>query len=371
MFDCVYHLSLSLVLLSLLWTVWKYNPISFRFFIVLAGLGVFAAGLLSLADLRLASQGLAWQGSAFLILSALLIGRQSATQQNDNRLRFRLAIFLGMLGIVYFACCVNALLIEPNGLVVKHYVIETEKIDRPIRIALLTDFQTDRIGWYERQTLERLKKQDADLILLGGDYLQSRTERQENRILEDFKRLWQELDLQAPLGIYAVKGNQEYGSWTDWKTYFDGTSIVPIERTLEIDLGEISLVLLSFETSNLRNHLSVKAPNDRFRIILGHSPRFALTRQNADLMLAGHLHGGQVGIPIIGPIWIPVREFPHRWLGKMAELPTGGRLFVSNGTGLERGRAPRVRFFCRPDFAVIDLVPKKDNDMPRPAEADN
>ena len=42
----------------------------------------------------------------------------------------------------------------------------------------------------------------------------------------------------------------------------------------------------------------------------------------------------------------------------MNELPSGAKLLVSRGIGLERGHAPRIRFLCRPELVVIDLVPK-------------
>ena len=42
----------------------------------------------------------------------------------------------------------------------------------------------------------------------------------------------------------------------------------------------------------------------------------------------------------------------------MTDLPGGGKLLVSRGTGMERGNAPQMRFNCRPELAVIDLLPE-------------
>ena len=42
----------------------------------------------------------------------------------------------------------------------------------------------------------------------------------------------------------------------------------------------------------------------------------------------------------------------------MTDLPGGAKLFVSRGVGMECGHAPRLRFLCRPELAVIDLVPE-------------
>ena len=93
--------------------------------------------------------------------------------------------------------------------------------------------------------------------------------------------------------------------------------------------------------------------------MLGHVPNFALGKIDADLLVAGHTHGGQVRFPFIGPLDDPCRK--SRSLGRagMTDLPGGGKLLVSRGIGMERGDAPRLRFFCRPELAVIDLVPEK------------
>jgi uncharacterized protein len=74
--------------------------------------------------------------------------------------------------------------------------------------------------------------------------------------------------------------------------------------------------------------------------------------------VAGHTHGGQVRIPFIGPL-ATLSAVPRSWAAGITDLPSGGKLFVSRGIGMERGNAPRMRFCCRPELAVIDLVPQK------------
>jgi uncharacterized protein len=78
----------------------------------------------------------------------------------------------------------------------------------------------------------------------------------------------------------------------------------------------------------------------------------------ADLLIAGHTHGGQIRLPGVGPL-VTNAKVPRRWAAGMSDLPGGRKLLVSRGIGMERGNAPRLRLFCRPEMAVIDLLPEK------------
>ncbi len=98
--------------------------------------------------------------------------------------------------------------------------------------------------------------------------------------------------------------------------------------------------------------------SEQYHVVLGHAPAFADGCDNADLMLAGHTHGGQIYIPGFGAI-MTMSGIPRDWANGMTLMDDGRTLIVSRGVGCERGRAPRIRFCCRPELVVIDLVPEK------------
>jgi predicted MPP superfamily phosphohydrolase len=92
-------------------------------------------------------------------------------------------------------------------------------------------------------------------------------------------------------------------------------------------------------------------PEGIFRLGLCHTPdaiRWA-QRRHIDLVLAGHVHGGQIRFPLIGSTFCPSR-FSRRFdCGTFFEAPTV--MHVSRGLA---GQHP-LRFNCRPEVTKIIL----------------
>ncbi len=92
-------------------------------------------------------------------------------------------------------------------------------------------------------------------------------------------------------------------------------------------------------------------PGGAFRLGLSHTPdNIGWARANGiDLVLAGHVHGGQIRFPIIGPMVMPSRF--GRWYdeGAFAEPPS--ILYVSRGLS---GEEP-LRYNCPPEVTLLTL----------------
>jgi predicted MPP superfamily phosphohydrolase len=78
-------------------------------------------------------------------------------------------------------------------------------------------------------------------------------------------------------------------------------------------------------------------------------------RSPPDLVVAGHTHGGQVSVPLVGPL-VNFQRLPLRYSSGLHTVE-GQRLYVSRGVGMERFEAPRVRFLCPPEITLITLRP--------------
>lgn len=256
--------------------------------------------------------------------------------------------------LVVAAAGVEAFRVEPTALEINRVRIETSKIERPLTIAVVADLQTDRVGDYERRALSAVLQARPDLILLPGDFVQAHGS-QRRQAESDLRALLQELDFGAPLGAFAVRGNVERHGWVG---IFEGTGVTPFPRFDTRTLGPVSVSGLDLIDSFNRQVRVPAAPG--FHIVFGHAPDFALGDIDADLLVAGHTHGGQVRLPLIGPL-ITFSRVPRSWAAGVTRLASGATLVVSRGIGMERGYAPRMRFLCRPELVLIELVPLSDD----------
>ena len=98
-----------------------------------------------------------------------------------------------------------------------------------------------------------------------------------------------------------------------------------------------------------------KSPTAEARILLSHSPDevYKAAGWGIDLVLSGHVHGGQVRLPVIGPILAPSR-FSRRFDRGFFRI---GRtlMFVSQGIGAK----DPIRVGCHPEVTRFVLRSRK------------
>lgn len=250
--------------------------------------------------------------------------------------------------------------------------------DPPIRIAVLADLQTEAIGAYEERVFAELDALRADLVLLPGDFLQiirgtaQEVEEQRLRLVALINGL-----RHAPrYGIAAVLGDVDSDP-----ELFRGTAVRVVDDTVVRLDGDPPLQLIGLGRWASRaplapRHFAAARAFAGPTIVMGHAPDFAAApawrqvttgRSGVDvplLCVAGHTHGGQVVLPGFGPL-ITLSGVPRSHASGCHQLGAM-TLFVSRGVGHECGLAPRVRFNCRPELALITLVPAARADPQEP-----
>jgi hypothetical protein len=211
----------------------------------------------------------------------------------------------------------------------------------------------------------------ADVIVLLGDYVAAMRRYGTTDIpIADWTA---ELGrLSAPLGVYAVLGNHDW--WTDPEGVRGGLEREGI-RVLENDalrldvhgdpvwLGGLGDQLALRRKGSLRGVDDLPATlapangDDAPYILLAHEPDiFVRVPDRVTLTLAGHTHGGQVNLPIIGRPIIPSRYGQRFAYGHIVE--DGRHLLVSSGLGLS---GLPVRFMVPPEIALVTLTPMRES----------
>ena len=102
--------------------------------------------------------------------------------------------------------------------------------------------------------------------------------------------------------------------------------------------------------------------SDNFSIALTHAPYMdaieKLTGLGARMIFAGHTHGGQVRLPLIGALTTN-SDLPNRFARGISGWEFQGKQSIlSVVAGVGNSIFAPVRFFCRPEVRIITLLAK-------------
>ncbi len=309
-----------------------------------------------------------WQSQAAALavprlLAALAAGILSVWL--GNRWGFGLFLAVELLGT---AALLWGAVIEPFRLQMNELMIFSDRLPagaKPVRVLHITDLHVERLTRREEDVLAAVKKAEPDLILITGDFVNLSY----NRDPETLAQVRQLLSrLSAPYGVYATLGSPPVDLRETVVPIFEGLPVTLMRQAWQdVDLGDgRHLILLGMDcthhlpTDGARLHHLVKAaPHHAPQVLLYHSPELMpeAVEYGLDLYLCGHTHGGQVRLPLIGPILTSSQLGRQFVMG----LYKYGRthLYVSRGVGLEGLSAPRVRFLCPPEITLITLYGKE------------
>lgn len=251
------------------------------------------------------------------------------------------------IAIVLTPIAIDAFLIEPNRIQVNRYTIHV-KVQRPLKIADLSDLHTRGLGKPERKVLAILAEEKPDVILITGDTLANPF----GNYAAGAKVYKQ---MHAPLGVWFVHGN-----WENWyprrherQFYRDAGINLLVNQNHELEPG-VWLVGLDDPLSGRANlaEALLGIPTDAYTVAIFHSPEYFRTvAGHVNLVLAGHTHGGQIRIPFVKPFWLPAGSGPYLegWYEQK-----NSRMYVNRGVGMSEIPA---RFLCRPEVAFITIEP--------------
>jgi uncharacterized protein len=279
---------------------------------------------------------------------AAVIGHATGWRKRSRR---GLRVALGCVGLLALVagCFVYGLEIEADWLSETDFEVPTPKLRRGehLRLVLLSDLHVSGPTKALAELPERVNALQPDVLLFAGDSLNS---------AEGLPELHRVLKAIHPrFGRYAVKGNHDVWYWDHVDLFGDGVATELTGTPLEIAGGELVLCGAPYGLPTKLTECLLAHPSG-LRVVAYHTPDYVedLASLGPDVYVAGHTHGGQVRIPFYGAI-ATLSKFGKKYeMGRYQVGPT--TLVVTRGIGFEPAPAPRVRFLCRPEIVVIDLV---------------
>lgn len=243
-----------------------------------------------------------------------------------------------------------------------------------IKVAQLSDIHS---GSFFNKTavkggVELLMKEKPEMIFFTGDLVNN-----ESKEVEEYISIFEKV--RAPLGVYSVTGNHDYGDYKrDWASpqakvrNFDnlkeahrlmGYDLLMNENRF-VEVGGERIAILGNENWGAGRFAKYGDLDKAYqgsedapvKILLSHDPSHwdAQVRpkyDDIDLMLAGHTHGFQFGVEIGDFKWSPSQYAYKQWAGLYTEGDQ--HLYVNRGFGYI-GYPGRIGM--PPEITILELV---------------
>ncbi len=264
-------------------------------------------------------------------------------------------------------------IIEPAQLRLRRYRVSIADLPKPLdglRAVFIADTHLGprMPAAFIEQAVSQAVDLKPDLVLLGGDYVHAGS-----RYIDPAANLFKPI-LDAGIPTVGVLGNH------DW---YNARGLISLRlQALGVHMVDNSRVFLEARSRRLVRQSPEEAlciagvgdllchrvdldaalagvPPSMPRVVLSHNPDAAeLSRvqggasrnRRVDLMLSGHTHGGQISVPLIGPLYVP-GDHGSKYAGGRAQGPSFP-VIVSRGVGMS---ICPVRIGVPPELVEVTL----------------
>jgi len=260
-------------------------------------------------------------------------------------------VLLSLILIVVWGVVVYGSFIEPRMLVVREQPVAIDAGDASLNVVVVSDLHLGRYrdAAWTRRVVRRINTLQPDVVILLGDLVDGRSGHHDLAPLAE---------LQTRLGTYAVLGNTDYKQGAVDIRHAVERYNVEVLTNEWVRLGEDGPVLAGlddiwFGQPDWEQALA-DIPEDVPVILAVHNPDEANRAEfhGVDLMLSGHTHGGQIRLPLIGPVVSPPTTLGRHYDRGMFAYGAMN-MFITSGAG-ESG--VRARLFNPPEIVRLDVT---------------
>lgn len=235
-------------------------------------------------------------------------------------------------------------------LTVREYRVKDKDL-AGIKIVYAADFHvgkkhTARLA----RVVDLINAQKADIVLLGGDFVKGHKEKSTLPI----ELIAYELShIKSDYPVYTVLGNHDMWVGGDKiQKVLEKNGIKVLRNSNDfVNVKDKKIYIAGIEdlTTGFPNQNKAFENTEKPVILLSHQPDiFPKAREDANIILAGHTHGGQVVFPIIGALLVPSAYGQKFRSGYIEE--NNKKMIVTKGLGTS---ILPIRFNCKPEINVI------------------
>lgn len=292
--------------------------------------------------------------------------------------RMSRSLFLSWLGIGIGSTLFGSLL---YGFSNKYnYKVKTVKLKydnlptafKGLKIIQLSDIHSGSFTDKEavHRGVQKVLSLEPDLILFTGDLVNNKSEE-----MVDYIDVFSQL--KAPMGVYSILGNHDYGDYVSWGSTSEKRQNLEqlmqvhsnmgwrllLDEHVRIEKNGEHIALIGIQNWSALKRFpkygdlskAYQGVDSSFKILMSHDPTHwdAEVRPkfgDIDLTLSGHTHGMQFGVEIPWFKWSPVEYVYKQWAGLYTE--GNQKLYVNRGYGFI-GYPGRVGIL--PEITLIEL----------------
>ena len=265
------------------------------------------------------------------------------------------------------------MLYDSNRFVVRHYSLRDQRIKKPVKAVVLADLHNKRYGKENERLLQAIDEIHPDMVLIAGDIL---TPKASLDVAVGFLT-----KLAGKYPVYYGNGNHEHRLKLYPETYGDMAERYEAELQKtgihrlvneHVELPECGIRIYGSEIDKLYykrfgiqpmdseylTELLGRPTGEFYTILIAHNPDYfpKYADWGADLVLAGHVHGGMVRVPFWGKGVVSpnVRLFPKYDGGEFTRDKTV--MLLSRGLGMH---TIPIRLFNPGEILEVDLLPEE------------
>jgi len=239
-----------------------------------------------------------------------------------------------------------------------------------VKIAQISDIHVG--SFYNKKAVMRgvqlLLDQKPDVVFFTGDIVNDRAIE-----MDDYYDVFSKIS--APMGVYSVLGNHDYGDYHRWNSEeekaenFENVKAIHkklgwnllLDEHIYLEKENEKIAVIGIENWGKGFHQegdmakAYKGCDAAFKILLSHDPshwdeQVRKDYLDIDLTLSGHTHGAQLGIETHGFKWSPISLRYKNWAGLYKE--DNQYLYVNRGFGF---LAYPGRLGIWPEVTILEL----------------